>query len=219
MLISIYNLLKKILPNSIFDTIRSIYHLYKRKQYLIFGRKYHPAETSKAKGRRMKEGFYDKYIKGKGLDIGYGGDPIAPNCDVWDFEHGDAQFLEGVSENKYDYVYSSHTLEHMVDPSVALHNWFRVVKPGGYLIIYIPHRDLYEKKKELPSRFNEDHKHYFLPTDSEAPNTIGIKNLIEKDLFNFEIIYIKECNENFVSNGPDSHSQGEFSIEAVVRKL
>ncbi len=50
----------------------------------------------------------------------------------------------------------------MIDPKVALKNWWRVLKPGGYLIIYLPHRDLYEKKKNLPSRFNTNHTHFFL---------------------------------------------------------
>ena len=46
------------------------------------------AETSKSKERRLQEGFYDKYIKGYGIDIGVGridtfdgADPIAlENC-------------------------------------------------------------------------------------------------------------------------------------------
>ena len=87
------------------------------------------------------------------MDIGFGGDSIVPNATGWDFEHGDAQYLKGLNDEQFDFVYSSHTLEHMQDPAVALKNWYRVLKKGGYLIIYIPHRDLYESKKTLPSKF------------------------------------------------------------------
>jgi len=61
--------------------------------------------------------------------------------------------LKGVADETYDFVYSSHTIEHLPDPSEDIKNWFRVLKPDGYLIIYFPHRDLYEKK-QLPLRFN-----------------------------------------------------------------
>jgi SAM-dependent methyltransferase len=76
--------------------------------------------------------------------------PIVDGCDVWDEEHGDAQYLPGLEDKTHDFVYPSHTLEHMQDPAVALQNWWRVVKPGGFLILYIPDRDLYEKKSTLP---------------------------------------------------------------------
>ncbi|HZW39724.1 MAG TPA: methyltransferase domain-containing protein [Ignavibacteriaceae bacterium] len=208
-----------IIPPFIWKVGKKYYWKYKSKIYLQEGRPFVAAETTKAKSRRMREGFYDKYVQGKGLDIGYGGDKLVDNEDIWDFEHGDAQFLNGVEDNKYDFVYSSHTLEHMVDAEEAIKNWFRVVKPGGYLLLYIPHRDLYEKKKTLPSRFNKDHKHFFLPYNDEAPDTIGIETLIKRVLKNYEIIYIKECKEGFESVSPEKHGKGEFSIEAVIKKI
>ena len=47
-------------------------------------------ETAKAHARREREGFFDKYCKGEGLDIGYGGDPVVPDCSGQDFRNGDA---------------------------------------------------------------------------------------------------------------------------------
>jgi len=40
-----------------------------------------------------------------------------------------------------DYVLSSHVLEHFHDPVRALEEWLRVVRPGGYVFMVIPHRD------------------------------------------------------------------------------
>ena len=177
------------------------------------------AETFKSKERRLREGFFEKYCQGEGLDIGWGGDLLAPNCSVWDIENGDAQYLEGIKNETFDFVYSSHCLEHVRDVRVALQNWFRVVKKGGYLIVAIPHRDLYEKKKCLPSRWNSDHKHMFLIGKSEAPDTLDIVEEIRLSLDNYDIKYVKTCDEGHTITDPLIHSDGEYQIELVIRKM
>ncbi|MCK4951576.1 MAG: hypothetical protein KAS48_07140, partial [Gammaproteobacteria bacterium] len=88
----------------------------------------------------------------------------------------------------------------------------------GYLLLYLPHRDLYEKKKNLPSRFNDDHEHFFLPEEDELPDTIGLLPLIERVLGNTEVIYCRTCDEGYINLGDDQPSQGEYSIELVARK-
>ncbi|MCK7519146.1 MAG: class I SAM-dependent methyltransferase [Ignavibacteriales bacterium] len=45
---------------------------------------------------------------------------VVPNARGWDFEHGDAQYLSVLENEKFDFVYSSHTLEHMQDIAIAL---------------------------------------------------------------------------------------------------
>jgi len=210
---------KERIPYPIFKRLRKVYETFKKVQFKVSGRPYVKGEANRARQRREREGFFDKYCKGHGLDIGFGGDPVTDDCDGWDFEHGDAQYLKGVEGSKYDFVHSSHTLEHMDDPAVAIDNWWRVIRPGGYLILYVPHRDLYEKKKDLPSRWNVDHKHYFLIDKDEEPVTIGLVPLIERTLSDAEIVYAKECKEGFKDPGPEVHSMGEYSIEVVVKKI
>jgi SAM-dependent methyltransferase len=210
--------LKDISPNKIWSFLR-----WAKKNLLIFiyryiYRPYHPGETTKAHSRRLKENFFNLYCRGNGLDIGFGGDLISENAEGFDFEHGDAQYLTNIKDNKYDFVYSSHTLEHLPDPYLSLKNWTRVLKPAGYLIIYIPHRDLYEKKKTLPSRFNPTHMNFFLPDRDEPPDTIGVRQMIERTNINFEIVYIKVCDEGFSIKDPLIHSNGEYSIEIVLKK-
>ena len=216
-----YNLLAPMpasrISKPIKDRIRKIrYNLFGHIPML--GRKRRYGATHTAYARRQREGFFDKYCQGKGLDIGYGGDPVTPNVRGWDFEHGDAQLLRGLEDASYDFVYSSHLLEHLPDVELALRNWWRVLKPGGYLLLFLPHRDLYEKKTTLPSRFNEDHAHYFLPDQDEAPDTIGAAPLVKRLFADAEIIYCKTCDEGYVNPGPEIPSEGEFSIELVVKK-
>jgi SAM-dependent methyltransferase len=176
-------------------------------------------ETHKSHDRRVREGFFEKYCKGDGLDIGYGADIIVPECSGWDLRNGDAQYLDGIEDESFDFVYSSHCLEHMIDVRVSLKNWFRVVKKGGFLIIAIPHRDLYEKKKRLPSRWNMDHKHMFLIGKEEYPDTLDIVEEIKNSLSNYDIKYIKTCDDGHTITDPLRHSDGEYQIEIVIQKM
>ncbi len=217
-LYELVNPLKKTVPRPVWDFMKAAYFKLLKARYMVIGRPFRPAETSKARGRRLRESFFEKYCQGRGLDVGCGGDLVAENTIGWDFEHGDAQYLDGVEDSEFDFVYSSHTLEHMEEPDTALKNWWRVLNRGGYLILYVPHRELYEKKKTLPSRWNENHKHFFLLDRDEEPDTIGIIPLVERALSGYELVYARECSEGHTITNPEIHSDGEYSIEAVVRK-
>jgi len=114
-------------------------------------------ETSKRADRRRREGWFEKYLVGRGIDIGCGGDPITLDCTRWEVLDGDAQLMCGVADESFDWVYSSHCLEHVADPTVALSNWWRILRPGGYLLVVVPDEDLYEQGR-WPSTFNPEHQ-------------------------------------------------------------
>lgn len=127
-------------------------------------------ECSKSIMRRLSEpNFVNRFFRGDGIDIGGAPDPLALYVElfplmrgvrVWDMNDGDGQTLEGVADEQYDFVHSSHCLEHLRDPEEGLRNWFRVLKPGGHLIVTVPDEDLYEQG-QFPSTFNDDHKWTF----------------------------------------------------------
>ena len=185
-------------------------------------------ETGKARPRREAEGFYEKYCNGKGIDIGCFDEPLLPTCDHWDLQIDtkmDAKFMSGVDDEIYDFVYSSHCLEDIDDPSIALKNWYRILKRGGYLILFLPHRDLFEHVRTLPSPCNSDHKHYFLIDKDEQPDTLGVIPLISNNLTDYDLLYVKKCEEGHKhtyierDNGYFSIiSEGEYSIEVVLKK-
>ncbi len=138
-------------------------------------------EMSKATKRRYQDPFYHLWaFAGHGLDIGGGDDPLGrwchafarmKSCRTWDKGDGDAQELKGVKDNSYDWLASSHCLEHLHNPYTGLRNWIRVVKPGGWLTVTIPDATMYEQGK-WPSRWNGDHKWMFsmsLPRSADPP--------------------------------------------------
>lgn len=50
----------------------------------------------------------------------------------------EAVALTGLADGAYEFVLSSHCLEHVADPLAALHEWRRVTRPGGHLLLVLP---------------------------------------------------------------------------------
>lgn len=147
-------------------------------------------ECSKSIQRRLHTpAFASRYFVGSGVDIGGKPDPLSlyrhlfcrmESCQTWDIDDGDAQHMDGVADSSYDFVHSSHCLEHMQDPFEALANWIRILKPGGHAIIIVPDEDMYEQRI-WPSRFNKDHKWSFTvnKTSSWSPKSVNVLDLIQ----------------------------------------
>ncbi len=211
--------IKRRLPPAYVPHLEAIAWRLRLLWHLRFGRPVRQGETSKARLRREREGFFDAYCRGRGLDIGYGGDLVAPNALGFDIEHGDAAVLPGIPRGAFDFVYSSHLLEHMPYPDWVLPVWWECVKPGGFLILYVPERDLYEKRRARPSAWAPDHQWFFLLDRDDPPHTLGVLPLIRRCLSGYEIAQAKICSEGHTIADPGRHSDGEYSIEVVIRKL
>src|SRR5262245_28715209 len=117
-------------------------------------------ETTKARARRRREGYFEWVFLGDGIDIGCGDDPVTADCLRWDREQGDAQDLPGIAAASFDWVYSNHCLEDLPNPWRAIHRWWEVLRPGGRLLLVVPDEDLYEQGI-WPSRFNGEHRWSF----------------------------------------------------------
>jgi len=118
------------------------------------------------------------YMSGRVLDLGCGPNkvfPIAIGIDNRldaklfgiqikpDISLESCERMPLFADASADTVYSSHRLEHIVDYRGALAEWWRLVKVGGYLVLYLPHRDLYPRIGTPGA--NPDHKHDFHPDD------------------------------------------------------
>jgi SAM-dependent methyltransferase len=134
-------------------------------------------ETSKTK--KLWGELEKSILTGKGIDIGCGPDPIAPDVCGFDKEAGDANEITNYVHEEFDFVFSSHCLEHMKDPRKAIQEWWKLVRPGGHLFFIVPDEDLYEQGV-FPSRFNGDHKATFTisKTKSWSPVSINVLDLV-----------------------------------------
>jgi SAM-dependent methyltransferase len=181
-------------------------------------------ETTKARDRHLAEGFYDRFLRGKGLDIGCGSDKVVPTAVGYDIENGDAQYLADLDNESFDYVYSSHCLEHMRDPLEALLNWWRVLKPGGHLIVAVPDEDLYEQGI-VPSIFNPDHKVTFTISKEKSWSPVS-RNLVDliRHLPRHKVISLRIIDEGYDyeklgSDEDQTLGLAEAMIEAIVQKV
>lgn len=112
---------------------------------------------------------------------------------------GDCRRIPLFGDGAFDTVFSSHTLEHIVETEPTLQEWWRLVKPGGHLILYLPHRDLYPRIGEPGG--NADHKHDFAPEDivramqTSAPDWTLLVNETRDQLreYSFLQVYRKEA--------------------------
>lgn len=176
-------------------------------------------ETRKNHQQRLDTGFYTRFMRGNGLDIGHmkGRDTVLPSAKGIDKDYPgyDGIHLPFEDESK-DYIYSSHCLEHIPSMNVTkvLQEWFRVLKTYGYIIIEVPHQYLYEKRRSLPSIYNRDHKRFYTPSSlldeievSLEPNSYRVRHLRDNDdLFDYSI-------------PPNVHSRGSYGIELVIQKI
>lgn len=106
--------------------------------------------------------FYDQFLSGSVLDVGCGSDLVVRHAQPFDLAQGDANRIAEFLPHgtAFDCVHSSHCLEHMRDVRAAVAGWWSLVRPGGYMIIVVPHEDLYEQGI-WPPVFNRDHKATF----------------------------------------------------------
>jgi len=171
------------------------------------------------------------YFKGRGIDIGGKPDPLTlytelfplmKSVKIWDKEDGDAQEMFSEDDEIYDFVHSSHCLEHLDDPVLALHNWLRILKPNGYLIITVPDEDLYEQGI-FPSTFNKDHKWTFTIWKSSSWSKVSINIIDLIQVFIRDVSIEKIELENSTYRTLPRYDQtltpiAECGIEIILRK-
>lgn len=145
-----------------------------------------------------------KYCKGQGLDLGCGNikiksdaigiDLTNPNADM----RQDVRLMPYYDNEHFDYIYSSHLLEEIEDTESTLKEWIRVIKPGGFLVLYQVDKEYYYPLND--PRCNKSHIHHF-------------------SLEELKDILLKTNMVDIIHEGrydPDTHK--EWSFEIVAQK-
>lgn len=160
-----------------------------------------------------------QYLFGNGVDLGSGGTPVVPwamsmDLPMGEFLHyrsnnqpenaihlqGDARNLHWFRDGVLDFVYSSHLLEDFFDWDPILREWARVIKPGGYLVILVPDKELFAEAISKGQPPNCAHTHESRPGElSEHIERIGGFEIIQDQL--------TECHP------------GDYTVLFIAKKL
>ena len=94
------------------------------------------------------------FLRGAGLDLGCAKAKVCEGAIGIDNAHKEADVqidLSGVdalrifSDGAFDYVFSSHCLEDFHTTDAVLAEWWRIIRPGGHIILYGPDPEYYPR--------------------------------------------------------------------------
>ena len=140
-----------------------------------------------------------KYAKGDLIDLGCGDMPfkqyISGQVGLYDGLDlqprseeikyvGDIQDMHMIPEAKYDSALCLEVLEHLPYPERALKEINRILKPGGYLILSVPHL----------SRLHDE------PNDYYRFTRYGLKTILSRNNFNIITIEIRGGLFSFIGH-------------------
>jgi SAM-dependent methyltransferase len=120
-----------------------------------------------------------QFCKGRGVDVGAGKWPLPGAIPI---DQKTPNYTPTyLPPGPLDYVFSSHCLEHLVNPVQALEHWHSRLRSGGCVFLYLPHPD----QKYWRPQHCRKHLHLFWPADvSEMLKDLGFVDVIhgERDL-------------------------------------
>lgn len=154
---------------------------------ISFGNKVFPKFQSEGYAAQFAIPYAKHVCKGKGVDVGCGkvewAFPGATPVDFtvgWEFHAHNLPYLD------YDYIFSSHLLEHLNNPWDALDHWYDCLKVGGVLFLYLP---------DVTTKYGND---YHLPWNNKKHKTIIEPHHIQKYMIDkgYENIFLSQTDLN-----------------------
>jgi SAM-dependent methyltransferase len=181
---------------------------------LIFsynGRRY-PEYLKKGNASQYITPIAKQFCKGKGLDVGPGKWPLPGAIP---HELTDGKRAEDLPEGKFGYIFSSHCLEHLVNPIETLEHWKTRLKTNGVLFLYLPHPDM---EYWLPQNCRK-HLHSWYPEQiRKILEDLGFKDVLvsERDLaWGFSAVGFNQEERVSLDSVPRKKETEEFLSERM----
>jgi len=179
-------------------------------------------ETRKMFTIRKNRGDFEVYLKGRGIDIGCGDDLLRVENGTVEGINEDGEKLGRFQNDLFDFVYSSHCLEHLNNIESAIKNWSRVLKNDGHLYIVVPDWVIYEKRR-WPSSFNGDHKHTFsidytkemVNRDNHWHISGDLRKVIEENNLEFIKAELEDFGYDYNSPEIDQTFTTDFAVSQI----
>lgn len=120
--------------------------------------------------------------------------------------------FENILNNTFDFVYSSHCLEHTPNPVSSLIDQIRITKPRGIVYVVLPNKNYtYDKKRKLTSSEflikkyeNQNYTHSL----EEALDVV--KNTLDHPLYNKNKSQAEKYANEMISNNEGIHHYYTF---------
>lgn len=107
---------------------------------VTFKNKAYPQFQAEGNAARFAIPFAKEMLSGIGLDVGCSKLEWAfPGATPIDLSFDDEWHGTNLPEGEYDYIFSSHCLEHIPDWTGVLDYWTTRLKVGGIMFLYLPH--------------------------------------------------------------------------------
>jgi len=138
----------------------------------------YPEYLKHGNAMQFAQPFAAQFCKGRGLDVGAGRWPLPGAQPV---DRALAHNAQALPEGKWDYIFSSHCIEHLSDPVSAIEHWKTRLREGGVLFLYLPH----PAQKYWRPQHCRKHLHLFYPADvAQMLRDLGFVDVLnsERDL-------------------------------------
>jgi SAM-dependent methyltransferase len=186
--------------------------------------------------RRLEFNQVIRFTKGVGIDIGCGLNKIHSAAIGIDFQLGDKDFgypfganikvaknkdwlpLPWFKDESLDFVFSSHCLEHFSKPGETIREIFRLLKPGGYLVLILPDMRYYPEKGE--PRANPDHEWDCYPqVVVDIVTSVAQFKIVQLDTLHEKLKNLKLTPRDERIAAGYGHKSLNFSFEGIFQKL
>jgi SAM-dependent methyltransferase len=130
----------------------------------------------------------------------------------------DGSDLSKVQDASYELLLNSHVIEHLANPIKALHEWERVLKTNGILVMIVPHKDNTYDNKRPVTKFEHlvsDYEKNIREDDStHFQEVIELHDLIKDTTVSGFTDHFERTHDNFNTRIVHHHV---FDIELVVK--
>jgi len=139
----------------------------------------------------------ESYIQKFGIDVGCGEAKISDNAIGIDSRNlpcvticKKLKNLELFGDAQFDFVFSSHFLEHVNKPEDMLEEMLRIAKKGGFIILYLPNPKLYKEN-------NPEHKILWTPKQfKKIISEYYVKDILFDDKsFDYSYLYVGKLTQ------------------------
>ena len=137
----------------------------------------------------------------------------------------DGSELLTVASGTYDFVLSSHNLEHFANPVKALYEWRRVTRPKGGLIIVLPNYRRTFDHRRLPtpvSHMFEDYQNNVGENDdTHIPEVLGQHDISLDGTLRFHTVdeLRQRCRDNVTNRALHHHVFDENNSVELLTKV